>query len=71
MLDCLMNDDTKLYPVNNTIQSVIFPPQTAKVMLDCLMHDVKHTVRRTALGVFVNHPRRYDVSKDQENTLLR
>ena len=40
-------------------------------MLDSLMHDDKHTVRRMALSVYVTHPRRYDVSRDSENVVLR
>jgi hypothetical protein len=45
--------------------------QTAQAVFDAMMTDEMHSVRQTALGVFVKHPRRSEISKEQENILLR
>lgn len=45
--------------------------QSASVMMDSLLHEEKHSVRQMALSVYVKHPLRNNVSKEEENNLLR
>ncbi|XP_076452271.1 uncharacterized protein LOC143287914 [Babylonia areolata] len=44
--------------------------ETARSLLASMMHDDKHTVRSTALSVFVNHPRRHEASREHEDVML-
>nr|KAG5686568.1 hypothetical protein BaRGS_027225 [Batillaria attramentaria] len=46
------------------------PAETAAVMLDCLMKDEKYTVRQMALSVYVKHPRRREVTRPHEDSIL-
>ena len=45
--------------------------QSARALLDSLQNDDMHTVRRMALSVYVKHPRRHEVVRDQEDVILR
>ena len=40
-------------------------------MFNSVMQDEVFSVRRMALGVFANHPRRNDVTREEENDILR
>lgn len=40
-------------------------------MMDSVLHEEKHSVRQMALSVYVKHPLRNNVSKEEENNLLR
>ena len=45
--------------------------QSARAMFNSVMQDEVFSVRRMALGVFANHPRRNDVTREEENDILR
>ena len=45
--------------------------QSARAMLNSVMHDEVFSVRRMALSVFANHPHRNDVTREEENDILR
>nr|KAG5707973.1 hypothetical protein BaRGS_025111 [Batillaria attramentaria] len=45
--------------------------KSAQTLFDSVLHDDVYSVRRMALGVFVKHPRRRDVTRKQEDLILR
>ena len=45
--------------------------QSARALMDSLLNDHVYTVSRVALGVYVKHPRRHEIDKDQEDVILR
>ncbi|KAK7498950.1 hypothetical protein BaRGS_00009759 [Batillaria attramentaria] len=45
--------------------------ESAQTLFDSVLHDDVYSVRRMALGVFVKHPRRRDVTRKQEDLILR